>query len=218
MSPTLDVVSRWDGGISWSLAEDRLERTSHALTTEDGVWIIDPVDAPGLDDELDELGEVAGVTLLVDRHKRDTEAVAQRHGVPVSLPGPLAPVARDLETECERYPNTLPETGFEVIRLLSNPGWQEAALYDEERGTLVVQEALGANEIFTTPGERIGVHPLLRLLPPRKALSDLDPDRVLVGHGEGVFEDAGEELRGALRRSRRTAPRLYAGVLAMPFK
>ncbi|MEF8799749.1 MAG: hypothetical protein V5A38_07855 [Halolamina sp.] len=218
MSPTLDVVDRWDGGISWTLEEDSMHRTSHALGTDAGVWIIDPVDAPGLDDELDELGDVAGVTLLLDRHKRDSEVVARRHDVPVSLPAALGPVADELDAQAERYAGSLPGTEFRTVRLTNNRFWREVALFDADRGTLVVPEAVGTNELFSTSDERLGVHPVLRLFPPRQALGGLEPERVLVGHGPGVFDDAAAALRYALGNSRRNAPKLYAQAALTPFK
>ena len=212
---TLEVVDRWDGGISWTLAGevDRMHRTSHALVTEEGVWVVDPVDAPGLDDELAELGEVAGVTLLLDRHKRDTAAVAQRHDVPVSLPTQLSGVAADLDAPVVTYSQSLSETGFRTVPVVNNRFWHEVALRDPGTGTLVVPEAVGTVDLFTTDAERLGVHPALRLFPPRDALGGLSPDRVLVGHGPGVFDDAANALRTALSRSRRSAPGYYAGLL-----
>jgi hypothetical protein len=218
--PTLEVVDHWQGGISWTLAEevDAMHRTSHAVETEEGVWVVDPVDAPGLDDELAELGEVVGVTLLLDRHKRDTAAVAERHGVPVSLPEALAGVADDLDTETEVYSRALPDTAFRTITVVDNRLWHEVALYDREGGTLIVPEAVGTVDFFRTGSERLGVHPGLRLFPPRKALGDLSPERVLVGHGPGVFDDAANALRVALSRSRKSAPKYYAGLLLTPLK
>jgi len=217
MSQTLDVVDRWDEGISWTLEGDTMHRTSHALATESGVWVVDPVDAPGLDDELAELGDVAGVTLLLDRHKRDSAQVARRHDVHVSLPAPLGPVADDLRAQTERYAGSLPDTEFRTVRLTTNRLWREVALFDAERGTLVVPEAFGTNELFTTDDERAGVHPVLRLLPPRRKLGGLQPQRLLVGHGPGVFEDATSALRHALATSRRNAPKLYAQAALQPF-
>lgn len=218
MSPTLDVVDRWEGGISWTLEDDQMHRTSHALETESGVWVVDPVDAPGLDDELEDLGEIEGVTLLLDRHKRDTELLAQRHDVPVSLPAPLGPVADELTIETERFAGTLPGTGYRTIRLTTNRLWREVALFDAEDGMLVVPEAVGTNELFTTDDERLGVHPALRLFPPRRELGGLEPERVLVGHGPGVFDGATVALRDALANSRRNAPKLYAQAAMLPFR
>lgn len=212
---TLDVVDRWDRGFSWTLAEeaDRMHRTSHAIRTKEGVWIVDPVDASGLDNELAELGEVAGVTLLLDRHKRDTAAVAARHGVPVSLPESLAGVADELDTTTKIYSRALPGTKFQTVSVINNRLWSEVALHNAERGTLIVPESVGTVDMFTTGEERLGVHPALRLLPPRKSLGEHSPDSVLVGHGSGVFDDAANALRVALARSRKSAPGYYAGLL-----
>jgi len=217
---TLEVVDRWDGGISWTLTEelDGMHRTSHAIETEDGVWLIDPVDASGLDEELDSLGDVVGVTLLLDRHKRDAAAVAERHEVPVSLPERLAGVADELATETEVYSRALPGTEFRTITVVDNRLWHEVALHDQDRGTLIVAEAVGTASFFRTDVERLGVHPALRLFPPRKALGSLSPDRVLVGHGPGVFDDAANALRVALSRSRKSAPKYYAGLLLSPLQ
>lgn len=214
MSETLTVLDRWDGGLSWSLEGDRLQRTSHALRSEGGLWLVDPVDVPGLDDELSDFGEVAGVVLLLDRHKRDVAAIATRHGVPVSLPAPLAGVGDDLDCETETVDGALPDSGFRTIELLDNRLWREVVLYDDERGTLVVPEAVGTADLFLVGEERLGVHPALRLLPPRATLGELSPERILVGHGAGVFDGAAAELRYALRSSRRNTPRLYVRSLS----
>lgn len=223
MTETLEIIDRWDDGISWTLAGDKMVRTSHALVVEgeDGdpsVWIVDPVDAPGLDEELDELGDVAGVVLLLDRHKRDSAAVARRHEVPVYLPRALEDVADDLNCETEVFVGRLPGTDFRTITLTNNSLWQEVALYDKEAGTLVVAEAVGTAPFVTTPGERLGVHPGLRLLPPRAKLGGLRPKRIVVGHGPGVFDDAPMALHEALRGSRRKAPKLFARMLKRPFQ
>lgn len=218
MSPTLDVVDRWEGGISWTLEGDEMHRTSHALETGSGVWVVDPLDAPGLDDELEGLGEVTGITLLLDRHKRDAELLARRYDVPVSLPAPLGPVADDLTAETERYAGALPDTEFRTVRLTTNRFWREVALFDAEHGTLVVPEALGTNELFTTGDERLGVHPLLRLVPPCRQFGGLEPERVLVGHGPGIFDGATAAVRYALASSRRNAPKLYAQAALAPFR
>ena len=58
-----------------------------------------------------------------------------------------------------------------------------------------------------------------RAIPPRDALGDLAPDRVLVGHGPGVLTDATTALETALSQSRTRAPLLYAktGRKLLPF-
>ena len=217
---TLEVVDRWDDGISWTLEEELggMHRTSHAIQTEEGVWLVDPVDAPGLDDELESLGEVAGVTLLLDRHKRDADAIAARHDVRIALPTKLASVADALESPVETYSESLSETGLRTVAVVNNQLWHEVALRHPGTGTLIVPEAVGTAEFFTTDDERLGVHPALRLFPPRKSLGSLSPDRILVGHGPGVFDDATSALRTALANSRRSAPKYYAGLALSAIK
>ena len=60
-------------------------------------------------------------------------------------------------------------------------------------------------QYYRAPGERLGVSPLLRLTPPRRLLA-VEPDHVLVGHGEGIHEDAAAALREAVTLARRRTP------------
>jgi len=91
------------------------------------------------------------------------------------------------------------------------PPWQEVGLFDGS--TLYVPESLGTASYFRGRRERLGVHPMLRFTPPREALGGLDPDRVLVGHGVGVHDNAGAAIADALANARRKAPGLYAKTL-----
>ncbi|WP_435066822.1 hypothetical protein [Haloplanus sp. C73] len=211
----LREIDRWDGGVGWiAYPDERMQRASHALATDDGVWVVDPVDAPGVDDLLDDLGEVAGVVLCLDRHKRDAAALATRHDVPVSLPRWMGGVAPELDAPVERVGTELGNSGYEILRVRdgSLPPWQEAALYGPD-DTLLVAEAVGTASFFRAGDERLGVHPMLRPVPPRDELGDLTPDRILVGHGEGIFEDATPALRDALDGARRRLPAAYAKMV-----
>jgi len=204
------VINEWAGGIGWMGDPDEaMQRASHLLDTTEGVWLVDPVDFDGLDDLVAAYGEVAGVLLLLDRHTRDADVVARRHGVPVTVPDWMSGVAEKVDAELDRVHADLGDTEYGVHRLIDNALWQEAVLYGEDSGTLVVPEAVGTAAFFRAGDERLGVHPALRLKPPRK-LGRLPPERVLVGHGAGVFEDAEAALNDALAGSRRRAPRLYA--------
>jgi len=201
-------IDRFDGGVGWlSFPEEGMQRASHVLDTDNGVFLVDPLDAPGLDELIAEFGDVAGVVLLLDRHGRDAGELARRHDVPVYLPQDID-VAVDAPTE--RLSGRLPGTEYELRRVTDFPGWHEAALWDGE--TLVVPEAVGTADFFRAGGEKLGVHPMLRPLPP-KSLGNLDPERVLVGHGAGVMEHASSALREALRTSRRRAPKAWLGAL-----
>ena len=226
--PDLHEIDRYDGGVGWiAYPQEMMERASHAFAVEneeadeDDVWVVDPVDAPGVDDLLEELGNVAGVAIGLDRHVRDSAAVAERHDAPVYVAEWMTGVADDLgpDVEVERFGARLADTGFEALRIRDSslPPWQEVGFFDGE--TLIVPESLGTGSYFRGDRERLGVHPMLRLTPPTVALSGLDPERVLVGHGVGVHERAAVALEDALSGSRGKAPGLYAKTLqsALPF-
>lgn len=213
-SPPTDLVQidRYDGGVGWlAYPEEAMERAGHAVARDDGddgVWLLDPVDAAGLDDLLADLGEVAGVVLCLDRHRRDAGPIARRHDVAVHVPKWMSDVADEVDAPVERYDETV--AGFDATQLFDLPVWQEAVLYDGE--TLYVPEALGTGSLFLAPGEDLGVHPLLRVSPPT-ALDSFDPERLLVGHGEGIHEDPGARIRRALDAARANAPALYLKTL-----
>lgn len=183
-------------GFGWIASEPpHLERASHALRADGRVWLVDPVDGPGVEPLVQALGEPAGVVQLVDRHARDCAVLAERFGVPHHL------VPFD----------GIPGSPFEVTRVLDLPGWREAALWWRDERALVCTEALGTARYFLAPGERIGVHPFLRLYQPR-AVRDmargLTPRHVLVGHGKGIHgDDVPLALADAVRGARRRTPR-----------
>jgi hypothetical protein len=214
-------ANRWDGGVAWiAYPDEGMQRASVALESDGEVYLVDPVDAEGVEEIYDDLGTVAGVVVGLDRHKRDAATLADRHDVPVYVPEWMRDaVESDLQARVEGFESHLPGTDYRAIQVLNNRFWREVALYDPEAGTLVVPEAVGTAEYFLAGGERLGVHPMLRSTPPRRALGDCSPDRVLVGHGAGVEDDATETLRDALAGSRRRMPSLYAGIArsALPF-
>lgn len=209
--PATDLarIDDFDGGVGWiAYPDEGMARASHALVVDSEVWVIDPVDAEGVDALLADRGDVAGVVVLLDRHRRDADAVARRHDVPIYLPRPVHGIAADFTAPVERFRHDLADTGYGAHPIVDRLGWREAALYGEETDVLVVPEAVGTAEHFRVGDERLGVHPVLRLRPPR-SLSQLTPERVLVGHGEGVHEASAEALDHAIAGSRRRMPALY---------
>jgi hypothetical protein len=169
--------------VEW-VEDEFLQRASHALVTGGGTWLVDPVDNP----RVDELDDVVGVVQLLDRHKRDCAAIARRLGVQHEVL-PRAPIAPFAFISISRH---------------------EVALWWDDERILVCGDALGTVGYFRAGGERLGVHPLLRLRPPRL---DVRPDVVLCGHGPGVFDDADAALREALRTSRRRIPQQVASAV-----
>ncbi len=185
-------------GFGWIDDEPpRLERASHALVDDGGVWLIDPVDHPELEARVAASGRVVGVIQLLDRHGRDSAMLAARYDVPLHM-APRAGV---------------PGAPFQVLRAANLPKWREAALWWPERRTLVVADALGTASYFLGPDELLGVHPLLRVLPPR-SLGKVTPEHVLCGHGQGVHgAEAAPALHEALRSARRGIFRWLAGLV-----
>jgi glyoxylase-like metal-dependent hydrolase (beta-lactamase superfamily II) len=97
---------------------------------------------------------------------------------------------------------------FELVPVVGRRLWREVALWWPERRVLVCADALGTiPHYFALGDERIGIHPLLRLTPPRR-LGRYDAEHVLVGHGDGVHEGAAAAVRDALAHSRRRLARL----------
>ncbi len=179
----------FEAGFGWK-AKEKLRRTSHALLSRGEIWIFDPVLWEPALERARELGEPAGVVQLLDRHKRDAAEVAAALGVPHYT-----------------APDELPTSPVEVVPLVDSRFWKEVAAWLPEIQALVVADALGTVGYFRAKGEPIGVHPLLRLRPP-KALGRLEPRHILCGHGAGVHgEEAPAALREALGTARRRLPR-----------
>jgi len=173
-----------DGSFGW-IEGRSMERCAHALVAGGRVFLVDPFEDDGVEERVRAAGEPAGVIQLLDRHRRDCAAFARRLDVPLHVLDAPAP--------------------FEAIPLATPPRWREVALWWPERRVLVCADALGTGAAFRAPGERLGIHPLLRLIPPRR-LARLAPEHVLVGHGEGVHDDATAALRETLAASRRRLP------------
>jgi hypothetical protein len=199
------VVDDWDGGFGWQAHPDEPgERTSHAVAADEGVWLFDPLDAPGIDERIATLGDIAGVAVLADYHTRDAAALARRHDVPVTVPTWLSRVADRVDAPVDRVSGSV--AGFELRRLRPLWAWRETVAYRERDGTLYVPDFLSTHAKFTAGDERLGLPTFSRLAPPRERL-DCEPDRILLGHGTGIFTDATGTLRKTLRGARRRFPR-----------
>lgn len=185
-----DVVDDWCRG--WLSPEPRyMRRASHAVGAGDGVWLIDPVDEPGMVDAALAMGPPVGVLQLLDRHGRDCAAVAARLGVPHHEVPASAPAGAP----------------FRVIPVVGRSRWREVAVLFEDRRALVVADALGTAPYFRAPGERLGPHPLLRLFGPPRVLTGLGAAHLLCGHGEGLHGDGvAGEIDGAIASARRRVP------------
>ena len=182
-------------GFGW-IAKEKLRRTSHALKTRGEVWVFDPLLWEPALERIRELGEPAGVVQLLDRHERDSAAVAAALGV-THYAVPLQGIT---------------SSPLEIQPLVRSRFWKEVAVWMPELRTLVVGDALGTVGYFRAPDEPIGVHPLLRMRPP-KVLDRYEPRHIVCGHGRGVHGDEiPEALREALRTARRRLPKAWLGL------
>ena len=187
----IGFCDEFDAGFGWYVDEIR-RRTSHALVVHGGVWLVDPVDAPEAIERARALGEPRGVVQLLSRHNRDAAALARRFGVPHL-----------------RVPRASAGMPFELLPVVALPSWREVALWWPEGRVLVAADALGTLPYFLAEGEPLGLHPLLRVAPPR-ALRGLDPLHVLCGHGDGVHGPAAAQaLEAAFASARRGLPRAW---------
>jgi hypothetical protein len=187
------LIDESEVGLGWIETGPRA-RTSHALLVDGRVWLVDPIEPVELEPRVLALGEPVSVIQLLDRHDRDSKAIATRLRVPHHV-----------------VPETVPGTPFEVLPLVRSRFWREIALWWPEQRTLVCADALGTIPYFRAGGEPAGVHPLLRFKPPRRLLG-LGVEHLLVGHGEGIHVDAAAAVDDAIQNARRRIPRWVAGV------
>lgn len=179
-----------------------MSRTSHVLASEGRTWIVDPVDDAAVMERVAALGEPQAVLQLLDRHNRDSQAIADRLGVPRLV-----------------APRALPGTPFEVIELRRRPWWKEVGLWWPAERLLLVPEAVGTGLFFTARRGPAGMHLFVRLFPGRDRLSRYEPEHLLVGHGEGIHGVvAAPALREALAGARRRAPRWLGERLRAPLR
>jgi len=202
------VVDEWDDGFGWLAHPDEdARRASHAVLGDDGVWLLDPLDAPGLDRVISGLGDVAGVAVLSNYHSRDAAHFADRYDVPVHVPDWFDAVPATADAPVERVTDSLGGSGFELRRVDPLPTWREAIAWRETDKTLYTADLLSALPLYRTGDERLGLYLFARLFPPRDAFTDIEPTRIICGHGPGVFEDATDALQYALSNARTQFPR-----------
>ncbi len=160
---TAEQVLKWDRRISWVAYPGKTgRRASHALETDAGVWLVDPLDATTLGDLLDPLGPVVGVAVCSSWHARDAGVLARRHDVSVHVPSWMDRVAEWADAPVEWYTLT-PAEPFRVLPCRPFPLFQRGVPVpqtdrDTRRAGLDVHWRLGA--------EPLGLPPFRRPQPP----------------------------------------------------
>ncbi|ELZ03701.1 hypothetical protein [Natrialba aegyptia] len=203
-------IDRWDDGVGWLAHPDEGgRRASHVVVGADGIWLLDPLWAPGVDDLLDEFtadreDSVAGVAICSNWHTRDADRFARRYDVPIWVPEWMGRVDERTAEPVRHYEGSF-DPSIRTVRCEPMPLWNEVILYWADHNTLYVPESMGTADPYTVGNERIGLELVRRLDPPR-SLRELEPDRILVGHGAGVLDDATRALEFALAGGRRRFP------------
>jgi hypothetical protein len=187
-------IQRHALGLTW-VETSGMRRAAHALRADGRLWLIDPFEDDVALSAATELASPAAVIQLLDRHNRDCGSIAQRLEVPLL-----------------RLPEQVNDSPFTVIPVISRPWWREMALWWEDERALVIAEALGTAPAFTL-GRQVGLHPMLRLRPPRGPLTARSPERLLVGHGAALESGAAAAIDDALSGALADIPQL---VLKLP--
>jgi hypothetical protein len=198
-------IDQWENGFGWiARPEEDMVRTSHAFE-DDGVYLVDPLDAENLDDKLSEYGEVKGIVVLFDRHLRDSEDLAEKYDCPVYVPEWLE---KSIDAEVIEVEDRIPDTDWRLIEAVDTLTGREAGLYHEDSGTLIAADALGTVDMFCGRGEKLGLNPLYRLHPPKNLLN-YDVERIFCGHGKGIQENTESTLKNTMSKARRKTPSAY---------
>jgi hypothetical protein len=187
-------IQRHPLGLTW-VETSGMRRAAHALRADGRVWLVDPFDDETAMSAAVELGSPAGVIQLLDRHNRDCGPIAQRLEVPLL-----------------RVPEQVSDSPFTVIPVISRPWWREVALWWPAERALVIAEAVGTVPAFAL-NRRAGIHPMLRLRPPKSALTRYSPERLLVGHGAALQSGGADAIDDALAGALSDIPQL---VLKLP--
>lgn len=187
-------IQRHSLGLTW-VETSGMRRAAHALRANGRLWLIDPFEDQVALSAATELASPAAVIQLLDRHNRDCGPIAQRLEVPLL-----------------RLPEQVSDSPFTVIPVISRPWWREKALWWEDERALVIAEALGTAPAFTL-GRQVGLHPMLRLRPPKGPLTARSPERLLVGHGAALESGAAAAIDDALSGALSDIPQL---VLKLP--
>ncbi|MDQ8044316.1 MAG: hypothetical protein AAGC46_12720 [Solirubrobacteraceae bacterium] len=192
------LIQPFEHGLTWVM-DEWMQRASHALLVDDKVWLIDPVDVPEAIEQATQLGEIAGVIQLLDRHPRACRSLAEHYGVQHHL-----------------LPDGLPGTPFQVLPAMKGRAWKERALWWPDTGTLVIAEQLGTNPYYALGSKSpVGVHPMLRGLVKKRVGDALPVKHLLVGHGAPIHDDnASTYIQTAYDRRLRDWPLLPKGLRA----
>ena len=185
----------------WSVGWHRYSLESYAIEQPSGCVLIDPSDYPPHCIGAIERHGVSHILITNHFHERASAMLRGRFGAEVWAPegdvGELESVTPDhvygADTE-------LP-AGLQAIALGTITPGEHAFLWPENRGVLIVGDALGTTSYWTHNEGQVGAHPRAR--PPHALLGllELPFTSLAVAHGEPILDVAKEALRRYLNEA-----------------
>jgi glyoxylase-like metal-dependent hydrolase (beta-lactamase superfamily II) len=180
----------------WSIHDERINfvGAAYAVTTDDGVVMIDPL--PLEDEALAELGRVEAIVLTCGSHQRSAWRYRRELGAEVYAPA----LAKEIEEEPgARYGegDALP-AGLQPVFTPGAGTTQHTLLLGDPKVAFV------PDMLVETPEGRVATLASRWMYDPEQArrsvekLLDLDFDVLCLAHGGAVTEDAKDAVRGAL--------------------
>jgi glyoxylase-like metal-dependent hydrolase (beta-lactamase superfamily II) len=183
----------------WSVHDDRIDfvSSSHAVTTDEGVVLIDPM--PLRADALAELGTVSAICLTSGSHQRASWRYRRDHGAPVYAPALAQTLAEEPE---ERYGDGDRLPGGLLAVFTPGAGTTQHALLLERDGGIAFTSDLFVHS------RRGGIRfvPARYMHDPEQAhrsarkLLELSFAVLCMGHGEPVLDDPKGAIEAALER------------------
>jgi hypothetical protein len=194
----------------WHPGEFGAEVASFALTTDDGLLLIDPLlpdeDGAPVLEALDRLARDRAVNALITigYHVRSAEQLAERYGGRIYGPPTCRKRLRNTALFADLTPDTPGPAGARAFAI-GKPRRTERPLWLPSHAALAFGDA-----IATTPGGELrmwATNPVDdkrrrfyrdRFAPTLAPLLELPVEHVLVTHGEAVLGDGAEALRAAV--------------------
>ena len=179
----------------WSVGWQRYSLESYAIEQPSGCVLIDPSDYPPHSIGAIERFGVSHVVITNHWHERASAMMRGRFGAQVWAPeGDLAEL-ESVEPDHVYGADTELPAGLQAIALGTITNGEHALLWAENRGVLLVGDALGTTSYWTHNEGQVGAHPRARPPHALKGLLELPFTSLTVGHGQPILDVAKEALR-----------------------
>lgn len=183
------------GLTQWSVGWQRYSLESYAIEQPSGCVVIDPSDYPPRGIGAIERFGVSHILITNHYHERAAAILRGRFGAKLWAPeGDLAELESGAPDHVYGADTELP-AGLQAIALGAITDGEHALLWPENRGVLIVGDALGTTSYWTHNEGQVGAHPRARPPHALRGLLELPFTSLAVGHGEPILDVAKEALR-----------------------